>query len=339
MSGRIRLFEPGIVYNVTHRTNNRQFLFRPNHNPGHILLARDCPANALDMSNELVPKPSIINVIGSSYVRAMQKYPVDLYWTQYNINHGHDGIAPSLYGDLGAVPLFYRHAKTLIAKQVNKAWGRQNHVFGGPYRMEPCLDAPALEQKLQYALTNVVKDGLVERLAQSPFLSSFKQLAFGEPMRFWWIDWTRYNKAGGPDRRDLHPKQFLKWGKLELTPLPHWQEWPEHKRQTRVRKMVREIEQAAADRRKAEKSTVIGVPALYQTNPLDKPGSQGKRGPQPLCHASDRELRRMFREKWSEFRDAYKVASYYYREGDYYIAFPEGSFRPPLISIYTASAL
>ncbi len=197
MGSRIRLFEPGIVYNVTHRTNDRAFLFRPNHNPKYPLLDASCPSNALDLSNDIIPVPSVINIIGSSIVRAMDAHPIDLYWCESSSNHRHDGTAAKSEDQLGEVAKFYQHSNSLIARQINKLWNRQGHVFGGPYRMEPCLDNEAAEQKLEYALTNVIKDQLVERVEHSPFFSTFDYLAHGKPLRYWWLDWAGYYAAGG----------------------------------------------------------------------------------------------------------------------------------------------
>jgi len=66
-----------------------------------------------------VPVPSVINIIGSSYARAQQNTPVQLYWVEGNIHHLHDGIAPPPDGDLGAVAKFYRDSKSMIAHQIN----------------------------------------------------------------------------------------------------------------------------------------------------------------------------------------------------------------------------
>ena len=35
---------------------------------------------------------------------------------------------------------FFRTLHSTIARQVNKLWGRENHVFGERYRAEPCFD-------------------------------------------------------------------------------------------------------------------------------------------------------------------------------------------------------
>ena len=64
--------------------------------------------------------------------------------------------------------------------------------------------------------------------------------ALGKPLRYWDIEWERYWEAGGPFNRRLHPKQFLVWRTLEITPLPQLAGMPAHRRQTLVRRAVEE---------------------------------------------------------------------------------------------------
>jgi len=58
---RIRRFEVGVVYSVAIRCNDREFLFKPNHDPASPLLEAGCAPRSLDPSNDLVPKQSVIN--------------------------------------------------------------------------------------------------------------------------------------------------------------------------------------------------------------------------------------------------------------------------------------
>ena len=65
----------------------------------------------------------------------------------------------------------------------------------------------------------------------------------------------------------------------------------------------------------------------------------GKRTNQPLCHASDMEAAAAYKREWRVFLEAFYQASSQYLSGNYHVEFPEGSFRPPLVNMYTASAL
>jgi hypothetical protein len=61
--------------------------------------------------------------------------------------------------------------------------------------------------------------------------------------------------------------------------------------------------------------------------------------PGSFCRILGTQPRRQYRRDWQEFREAYRAASIAYRAGDLAVEFPDGSFRPPLVTMYSASAL
>ncbi|MDD5308479.1 MAG: hypothetical protein PHU25_14250 [Deltaproteobacteria bacterium] len=338
MGSRIRVVEPNLVYSATQRCNDRQFLFRPDHNPAHPLLHIDCPPEALDPTSPVIPVPSTINVIGASAARALALHPLSLHWLDGNLNHIHDGVSVNI-DQIGDLAPFFRDFLSAVARGTNRLLERTNHVFGGRYHMEPCLDLPSAEQQLVYALTNAVKDGAVERVSESPFFSTYRHLAFGEPLMYWRIDWEAFWAAGGPRKKSHKPKDYLRWDTLELAPLPGWESLTIPQRQTRVRRLVRDVEEGVADRRRAEGRIVVGVPRLYALSPFERPKNPPDDGPQPLCHASDPEAHRGFKRRWRELLHEYHKASIDYRAGYHEREFPEGTYRPPIVTIYTSSRL
>ncbi|MCP4569919.1 MAG: hypothetical protein GY841_20255 [FCB group bacterium] len=180
---------------------------------------------------------------------------------------------------------------------------------------------------------------MIETVRQSPFFSTYRHLAYGDPLKFWYIDWHAWWKAGGFTNKHHRAKHYFKWTEFELTPLPAWQNLTIHQRQTRVRQKVKEIEQECAEERKLQNRTVIGVPALFQVDPRERPRNPKKSGRQPLCHTVDPELRREFKKGWREFVNEHKKASFDYRDGYHDREFPEYSYRPPIKKIYQSSKL
>jgi len=141
--------------------------------------------------------------------------------------------------------------------------------------------------------TNPVKDNLVAKVSQSPFFSTYKYWAFDEQLKFWYIDWASYWEACGPNNgQKKRPKDYLKWTKFELLPLPQWRDLPKHKIQSRVRNLVKEAEAEFEEDRKRKCITVIGVSKLYQLDPRDRPKTYKTPGNQPLCHASKKQGRK-----------------------------------------------
>ncbi|MCP4198369.1 MAG: hypothetical protein GY762_14560, partial [Proteobacteria bacterium] len=124
MGARIRLFESGVVYNAVSRTVDRTFLFSPNHRRDNPLLRYDCSPNALNPGNLILPKPSIINIIGSSIGRALKKHPINIHWFEGSINHNHPGFSANEH-NLDNIPKFFQHANSLTARGVNNTWKRE----------------------------------------------------------------------------------------------------------------------------------------------------------------------------------------------------------------------
>jgi hypothetical protein len=335
---RIRQFVPGVVYSVSVRCNDRQFLFKPNHDPAAPLLDASCSPAALDPKNDLVPTPSVINIIGACLGRAQRQHPIRIHWFECNLHHLHIGFSVDDDAIRENVAPFFRTLLSGIARQVNKLWGRENHVFGERYRAEPCLDDAAAEQQLLYAVANPVKDGQVERVVESPFFSTFRHAGRGEPLRFWHIDFAGWWKRGGP-RKANRVKNFLTWVDVELAPLPALNALTEHQRRTRMRHLAREAEQAAAERLALEGRGIVGVDALRRLDPRDRPRSPKESGLQPLCHASDATARRDFEHQWRELFHEHRRASFDFRAGYFEREFPDGTYRPPLITPYSASGL
>jgi hypothetical protein len=226
---------------------------------------------------------------------------------------------------------------SLIARGFNKIWDREGHLFAGRARIHPCLDDAAAEQQLLYAITNPVKDDLVETVSQSPFFSTYKHQTKGEKLRFWYIDYDAYCTAGGSRKKNLRLKDFLKWVEWECTPLPSQADMTEAQRQTWMRKAVKAIETECRKKRKQEDKGVIGKTKLFEVDPRDRPENPKKSSKEPLCHAAEPALQKEYKKSWREFLSQFIEASADYRRGYFEREFPDGSYRPPLVSIYSGS--
>jgi hypothetical protein len=185
-------------------------------------------------------------------------------------------------------------------------------------------------QQLIYALTNPVKDGLVDRARRSPFFSTYAQQARGEPLRYWDIEWERYWEAGGPFNSRLSPKRFMLWRSLEITPLPHLADMPAHRRQTLIRKAVEAVEEETAERLKREGRAFCPVSRHFEIDPRSRPPTRRVSGRKPLIHASTRAERDAYREKLRDVMKMYVPASVAFRRGIFDVEFPPGTCRPPL---------
>ena len=338
MGSLIRWVQPNRVYELTMRTVDRQFLFKPNHHQENPLLADTCPPDALNMNNDIIPEPSIINTIGSAVGRALAQYPVQLHCFESNITHLHEKFSVT-EEQRTFLPGFLRSTHSLIARGINRTWEREGHLFAARSRFHPCLDDEAAEQKLIYAVVNPVKDKLIETVSQSPFFSTFRHQAFGDELRFWYLDYEAYWAVGGDRKKGHRLKDYLKWVTWECTPLPNQAGRTVHQRRTWIRQQVRDAERDAKEKRKASGASIVGKKRLFEENPRNRPENPKKSSQEPLCHASNPELKKEYQESWREFLNQFIPASADYRNGYFSREFPDGSFRPPLISIYSASGL
>ena len=338
MSSKLKMVEPDMTYEVVSGTVDRQFLFRPNSHPANPLLHESSPINALDPKNNITPKPSTFDIFGYAFARALELYPVKLHAVEQSINHYHGNLTVGAE-QLDNVSSFFRTAHSIIAREVNRLHDRKGHVFASPPRVTSCEDDESAEEKLFYSLTNVVKDGLVDRQNGKTFLSAYPSLSTGKTQRFWKIDWQRFRKKGGFRVKSHRPKDYIEWRELPFSWLPNYLNWSESERQTRIRKQVAERTEAFAQKLKEEGREPMGAARLKKLDPRDRPKTPRTSGPKPLCHASTQEAADAYKERYREFRNAYIPASADFRNGHYDRAFPMGSYRPPLMAICTGDTM
>lgn len=283
------------------------------------------------------PDPVIMNIIGSAAARAKARFPVRLYWLDCNINHKQTGRAPLSDDpeDLENMWKFDQLMNSLTTRGLNDYYGRDGGLYSSRNRSKEVVDDMSLEQQLLYAVTNPVKDGLVERAKHwqdAGCVSSYRQLATGEVDRYTYVDRTAWHRAGG-ERSKKPPEAFTKTIELELDPLPSWEGMPAAKRQAHFRRLVRQWEQDFREAREREGSRVMGKRRLAKIDPRSRPATRPPRTRAPLCHSSSVEAAEEYKRQLNAFLEQYYYASGMYLAGNHDVEFPRGSFRPPLIRI------
>ena len=306
MAKRLRWLRSEAAYCEVQRTVDRQFFFAPNE--------------------------TIRNIIGASVGRAQRRYPVKLYWIDFNINHKQSGRAALSDSPEHIENLvnFDRLCNSLIARGINQYLGREGAMFSTRNRSEEAIDDLSLEQQLFYAVTNPVKDGLVDRVAHWKGFSSYQQLATGKVERFSYVNWTAWHRAGG--RKP--PEAYTESVEVRLSPIPAWEGIAAHRRQALFRRRVRELEQHCRAERERDGRRAMGPRKLARVDPRARPKrAPRKQGRQPLCHASTPEAALAYKERYRAFLDQYYYASGLWMEGVVDAPFPAGSFKAPLIRV------
>jgi len=279
MGDRPKMFRENMAYSETQRTVDRAFLFRP---------------------DEVIRQ-----LIGSSAGRALRKHPVRIYWLEFNINHLHRGIAPlsTSQEDLRHYLEFTKMFNSLVAKGINRILKRQGAVYSTSVRSTETIRSANLEQQLFYAVTNVVKDGLVDKVSHWRGFSLYNQMATGIAEKFQYIDYPAWRGAGGK-RSGKKPSAFLANVTIELSPMPHQQHWSPAKRQSHFRREVRAIEKDCREKREALGHKPMGPTKLAKLDPRDRPKTLPVRTRKPLCHASTKAERDEYKKGYRDFPDS-----------------------------------
>lgn len=173
---------------------------------------------------------------------AASLFGVEVLFTLAESNHHHTII----FDRYGHVSAFLEHFHKLVARSQNALRGRWENFWSST---EPCvtrlLDRAAVIDKIVYAATNPVKDGLVERVHHWPGASSFAAFAYQREM-----------KATRPLHFFRNPGPMPKKATLHIVIPPELGTVEEVVRD--VRAGIEAVEQAAAAERKTTGKGVIG---------------------------------------------------------------------------------
>lgn len=282
----------------------------------------------------LKPCPEIRNIVGACLGRAQEKFPVKIYWIDANVNHLHRGRAPYEDQELN-MSAFDKYFFSMLTREINRLIGRTGcgTIWAGRNRAEECVDDEAADQQMFYGVTNLVKDGLLERAAHHPGFGSYRAIASGDLYeRFEYIDRTAWHRAGG--KRCKKPMSaFKKQVTVRYTKLPQWEGLSNAQYASRFRREVRALEKQHREEREKEGRRAAGPTKLGRLDYRDRPKTPRKKTRQPSCHASTPEGAREYEKRWRVFLDARLGAAEQFLEGNLYVEFPKGSFRPPLITL------
>ncbi len=141
---------PGRYYEITRRCTQRLFILRPDDETNNAILY--CLAEAAARYEIRIILPSVLS------------------------NHHHTVI----YDHFGRVIEFVEHFHKMVAKCMNVLRGRTENMWSSdPPSIVELVDDQDVIEKVIYAATNPVKDGLVENIASWPGLNGFNALVNG----------------------------------------------------------------------------------------------------------------------------------------------------------------
>jgi len=244
---------------------------------------------------------------------AAQKCRIQVLFTVAMSNHHHTGI----YDAEGNYPAFLEHFHKLFAKCQNAYHGRWENFWSSEQTsVVRLVDANDVIDKMTYALTNPVKDGLVEYAHHWPGVSSLTSLLHAKPLVS--VRPRHFFRDDGP----MPDTAQLSFSEPEGFDMPRGAEFAQL-----VLERVRVAEENFAAERRRTGGRVLGKRGVLSQHWSDRPANREPR----------RELNPgvAARSKWSRieallrnraFREAYAVAREAFVAGAYNILFPAGTY-------------
>ncbi len=292
--------EEGTLIEITYRTVQERFLFRP--------------------SPEV--NDAVLGVCG----RAQRLYPIRVCAIAVLSNHLHLLL---IADDARQVARFMAYLGSNLAREVNRLTGWSGPVFHSRYSMIVVTqEEEAQVSRLKYVLAQGCKENLVARPEDWPGVHCARALRDGKPLTGHWIERTQAFLARRRGR-EIDSLQYAVEETLVLSPLPCWQPLPRECYRARVAELLDEIERAAAAERALTGVKPLGTRAILAQDPLHRPMAPAK-SPAPLVHAASRATRQAFRAVYARFVAAFREAADRLRRGDLAAVFPVGSFPPAL---------
>jgi putative transposase len=228
---------PGRVYMITRRCTQRQFLMKPDRTTNNAFIY--CLAVAAE------------------------RHGIDVLFTAAMSNHHHTGI----HDRHGNYPAFLAYFHRLFAKCQNALRGRWENFWSSEQTsVVRLVDAEDVLAKMTYALTNPVKDGLVERAHHWPGVTSLpcvlheKHLAARRPDHFF--------RDEGP-----MPESIC----LRMSRPPGFETMSSTEFRSAVLEQIAAVERNADTERRRAGRAVIGRRGVLKQRPTDRPMTKERR--------------------------------------------------------------
>ena len=292
----LRMFEPERIYFITNRTLQGRLLMRPS--------------------------KTINNTIGGVIAKAQKRYAVDIFAFVFTSNHFHI----MLRAKEGQISNFMMYLESNIARKVGREVDWRGKFWERRFSAEPILDDDALLGRMHYIFSHGVKEGLVETPEQWPGLTSIPEIVHGMKRLFPWYDWSKFARAR-QRKKHLTRNHFVGFHKIILSRLPAFEEFNEKDYQALMSDVLNQAK--AHGREEHGHKNVLGKQRILNQHPHTKP-KVVKRSNRPLCHTTCPVIRQRFKESYRAFKQAYEQASAAFRSGEWDIAFPAFSFKPPI---------
>lgn len=277
----LRQHMPDVVYECTTRTIQGRYLLRPS-----MQLRR-----------------RMIGILSS----AQELYPlVKLHSFAVLSNHW-EFLASSACAE--EFSLYSGYVNSNFARECGRAHAWSGPFWGRRVRMIPCLDDAASIDRLRYCMAQSAKEGLVDSPLDWPGASAVPALVGDMTLVGERIDRKAIRRAREAARRrgmavnTIHEADYTHETKLQLTPLPVFQNLGQEALRMRHLELLNSIVALAASERAGRPS--LGALAITRQDPHAAP-LNFEPTPAPTCHTSSGKLHRAFQRLRNAFTNAYR---------------------------------
>ena len=274
----------------------------------------------------LKPSKRLNDLVAGVVAKAQQKYPVKVVGLSVPSNHYHLLATATSQQDLSE---FMNFVASNVAREAGREYGWKGRFWSGRYDCTPITEEETIQvARLKYILSQGCKEGLVASPRSWPGINCAKALMTGTSLQGVWIDRTAlYNARRRKGPKAVRPIDFHEKICLEFVPLPCWAHLAPEEYQARVRNLVEQIEEETAAMHRLQGTRPLGRRAVLRQDPLHRPRYL-KTAPSPRVHAATAAARKKFLEAYRIFVTAFRAASARFRNGEFDVKFPEGSFPP-----------
>ncbi|MDD9932806.1 MAG: transposase [Myxococcales bacterium] len=266
---------------------------------------------------------------GAALARAQERYDVEVYGFVVMCNHIHL-LCQTRHKNLAA---FMGYFKARLTDTVNLLTGKRGPLWARRYDAEPVLGDEACADRMGYTAGNPSQANLVDDASDWPGLNLAYGLTKTQELSFTYLDRTAWHRAKRPG--DLRP--FLEQATLVLSPIPSCEGMdPELYRQSLHTWMEQSLAKVRASKRggSARRSDddpkpTLGIDAIVQAAFDTRPRTPSFRR-RPYAHGPPERVREHCHATLTLIDD-FTSRSQRYRDGQWDVEFPEGTYRPPLM--------
>ena len=278
---------PGRSYMITRRCTQRHFLMRPDRETNN----------------------AFIYCLGL----AAQRYGIRVLFTIAMSNHHHTGI----YDPDGHYPDFIEHFHKLFAKCQNALRGRWENFWASEQTsVVRLVDPNDVLAKMTYALTNPVKDHLVEKAHHWPGVTSLEALSHGRPL-----------VASRPKHFFRDDGQLPEVITLAFKRPNGFEDLSASAFATPVLDNVRVVEDRVLAERRRTGAPILGRRGVLAQKCTDRPSTREPRrqlNPRVAARSKWSRIEALMRNR--AFRDAYLAARESFAQGIRDVIFPAGTY-------------